>query len=46
MNKYITITSVVNNESTTTKLLTEDDISNIKVPDLYDYRFILCYFDI
>lgn len=45
MNKYITITSVVNNESTTTKLLTEDDISKIKVPDLYDYRFIGWYFD-
>lgn len=45
MNKYITITSVVNNESTTTKLLTEDDISKIKTPDLYDYRFIGWYFD-
>ena len=45
MNKYITITSVVNNESTTTKLLTEDSISKIIKPDLYDYRFIAWYFD-
>ncbi len=45
MNKQINVTSVINNESTITSILTEDDISKIRVPDLYDYKFMGWYFD-